>query len=402
MLLAIELLDELVYGTLGAGWPLIRHDLSLDYAQVGVLLAAPGFVGSALDPLIGAAGDTRFRRLLIMGGGAAFAAAAALLAGAPTFWVLLAALIVANPASGAFVSLAQATLMDLAPRQRERNMARWTLAGSFGYVGGPVLVAAALWLGVGWRAALAALAVASLPVVALTRRLPQNPDGVAGESLRANLRYALRALRDREVLSRLALLQASDLLLDVFHGFLALYLVDVARTSASTAALGVAVWTGAGLLGDALLLAVLRRVAGARYLRWSAAATLGVYPAFLLVPGLAAKLVLLVVLGLLNSGWYAIPKAALYQSLHGRSGAAVAVGGIGSFACAAVPLVLGVIAGSAGLGPTMWILLLAPAALFLAYRRQQGRISTALPPTRTLLQCERSLPSTSASDLSAS
>jgi FSR family fosmidomycin resistance protein-like MFS transporter len=279
----------------------------------------------------------------------------------------LAALVVANPASGAFVSLAQATLMDLAPAARERNMARWTLAGSFGYVGGPVLVASAVWVGFGWRAALAGLAVAAVPVVLLTRRLPL--DGARnGESLRESLRYALRALRRREVRRRLALLQASDLLLDVFHGFLALYLVDVARTSTSTAALGVAVWTGAGLVGDALLLAVLRRVAGGRYLRWSAALTLALYPAFLLVPGVAPKLVVLVALGLLNSGWYAIPKAALYDSLHGRSGAAVAVGGIGSFAGSAVPLALGLIAGSAGLGPTMWILLIAPAAILLAYR----------------------------------
>jgi FSR family fosmidomycin resistance protein-like MFS transporter len=179
----------------------------------------------------------------------------------------------------------------------------------------------------------------------------------------------MRALRRRDVLGRLALLQASDLLLDVFHGFLALYLVDVARASASTAALGVAVWTGAGLVGDALLLVALRRVGGGRYLRWSAVLTLGVYPAFLLAPGLGMKLALLVLLGLLNSGWYAIPKAALYESLHGRSGAAVAVGGVGSFAGSAVPLALGLIAGSAGLGPTMWTLFLAPATLFVAYRR---------------------------------
>jgi FSR family fosmidomycin resistance protein-like MFS transporter len=333
-----------------------------------VLLAVPGFVGSALDPLIGAAGDTRFRRAVVTTGGAAFAGAAALVAGAPVFWALLVALVVANPASGAFVSLAQATLMDLAPAERERNMARWTLAGSFGYVGGPLLIAAAVWLGFEWRAALAGLAVAAVPVVVLSGRLP--PDGAPSRgSLAGNLRYALRTLKRREVVGRLALLQTSDLLIDVFHGFLALYLVDVARTSTAEAAVGVAVWTGAGLVGDALLLVLLRRVSGARYLRWSAALTLVVYPTFLAASGTGAKLALLVALGLLNSGWYAIPKAALYESLNGRSGAAVAVAGFGSFAGSGVPLALGLIAGAVGLGSTMWILLLAPAALFVAYRR---------------------------------
>jgi len=333
-----------------------------------VLLAVPGFVGSALDPLIGAAGDTRFRRTVLLAGGAAFAAAAALVAGAPAFWALLLALTLANPASGAFVSLAQATLMDVAPGERERNMARWALAGSFGYVGGPLLLAAALEVGLGWRSALAALAVAALPAVVLARGLPGNGGGI-GDSLRESLHYALRALRRRDVLHRLALLQASDLLLDVFHGFLALYLVDVARTSAATAAIGVAVWTGAGLAGDALLLVVLRRVPGVRYLRWSAALTLAVYPTFLAVPGAGAKIALTVALGLLNSGWYAIPKAGLYEALHGRSGAAVAVSGVGSFAGSAMPLGLGLLAGAAGLGATMWILLLAPLALLVGARR---------------------------------
>jgi len=333
-----------------------------------MLLAVPGFVGSALDPLIGALGDTRFRRLLITAGGTAFAGAVALAAGASAFWALLVALVVANPASGAFVSLAQATLMDLAPRQRERNMARWTLAGSFGYVGGPLLLSATLWLGFGWRTALLALVGLTVPLAVASARAPQlaarEPRPVA-----ASVRSALAALRRGEVLRWLATLQAADLLLDVFHGFLALYLVDVARLDPRAAAIGVAVWTGAGLAGDWLLLHVLGHIDGLRYLRWSAGASLAVYPAFLVVPSAGAKLALAAALGLLNSGWYAIPKARLYGSLPGESGAAVAAGGFAGLAGAAVPLVLGVLAQSAGLGATMWMLLLAPIALLAAARR---------------------------------
>ena len=89
------------------------------------------------------------------------------------------------------------------------------------------------------------------------------------------------------------------------------------------------VGTGAGLVGDWALLWMLRRVPGRTYLRASAFAALAAYPIFLLVPDYGAKLGLVVLLGLLNSGWYAIPKAGLYAALPGRSGAAVAVGGIG-------------------------------------------------------------------------
>ena len=95
-----------------------------------------------------------------------------------------------------------------------------------------------------------------------------------------------------------------------------------------------------------------------------------VYPAFLLVPGYGAKLALAAALGLLNSGWYAIPKAALYEALPGRSGAAVAAGGVGGLVGASVPLVLGFVAGAVGLAPTMWILLLAPVALLALVPRR--------------------------------
>jgi FSR family fosmidomycin resistance protein-like MFS transporter len=333
------------------------------------VLAIPGFLGSALDPLIGAIGDTPRRQALMLAGGFAFALSTALSSMSVGFWTLLVALAIGNPATGAFVSLAQATLMDLEPEQRERNMARWTLAGSFGYVGGPLVLAAALWLGLGWRSVIASLAVAALPLVFGARRLPLGTF-VAQQSLRSSLRDALTSLRNPEVVRWLGLLEAADLLLDVFHAYLALYLVDVARVDAGAAALGVAVWTGAGLAGDWLLLWVLRRVRGRSYLRASAFAAVAVYPAFLLVPDYGTKLALVAVLGLLNSGWYAIPKAGLYAALPGRSGAAIAVGGIGGLLGACVPLVLGFIAGSAGLAATMWILLLAPVALLVLTPRR--------------------------------
>jgi MFS transporter, FSR family, fosmidomycin resistance protein len=305
--------------------------------------------------------------MLIVLGGVAFALSAALTSSALGFWTLLASLLLGNPASSAFVSLSQASLMDLEPHEHERNMARWTLAGSFGYVGGPLLVAAAVWGGVGWRVPLAALAVATLPVVAAVRRLPLH---VSEKDRAPAWHHALASLRKGRVLRWLAVLEAADLLIDVFHGYLALYFVDVARVDAGGAALGVAVWTGAGLVGDWLLLSLLRRVRGAGYLRLSAGAALAVYPAFLLVPEYGVKLALVATLGLLNSGWYALPKAGLYSSLPGQSGTAVAVGGVGGLVGACVPLALGFVAGAAGLAATMWILLLAPLALLVLVPRR--------------------------------
>ncbi len=240
-------------------------------------------------------------------------------------------------------------------------MARWTLAGSFGYVGGPVLLVAAVQLGLGWRGAIVLLAVAALPLALAALRFPaSSPDGAP--PLGRALREAAAAIRRRDVLRLLLLLEAGDLLLDGFHGFVALYLVYGDGWTPARAALGVGVWTGAELVGNWLLLRVLRRTAGSGVLRATALLALGAYPAFLLVPGLA-KLLLLAMLGLLTSGWYPIPKAWLYEALPGRSGAAVAVGGLGGIAASFVPLLLGVLAGAAGIGVVMWVLLVAPVTL---------------------------------------
>ncbi|MBL8165085.1 MAG: MFS transporter, partial [Anaerolineae bacterium] len=63
ILLAIELLDELVYGAGEAAWPLIRDDLLLNYVQIGLLQTLPRIIGTLLDPFIGILGDTNKRRL---------------------------------------------------------------------------------------------------------------------------------------------------------------------------------------------------------------------------------------------------------------------------------------------------------------------------------------------------
>lgn len=292
----------------------------------------------------------------------------ALSALATGFWPLLLALVLGNPAVTAFVSFSQAALMDREPAARERNMARWTLAGSVGVVAGPVLLGAAVALGAGWRGALLALAAVTLPLTWAAARSVPRPQSEG--DLKGALRGVLEAVRRREVLRWLALLAGSDLMLDVFHGFLALYLVDVGGLTPLEAALGVSVWAGAGLVGDALLLVVLRRVSGAAYLRASAAVVTFVFPVFLVVDRLDVRLLLLGALGLLNSGWYAIPKAGLYSSLAERSGTAIAVGSLNGFAQALIPLALGLLAQTFGLGAAMWLLLLSPLVLLvLAPRR---------------------------------
>jgi FSR family fosmidomycin resistance protein-like MFS transporter len=365
-LLAIELLDELVFGAREAAWPLIRDDLSLSYTQIGLLLAVPNLVSLVVEPMLGVASVTWRRRVLVLGGGLCFALALALAAGAPAFWTLLVAFSLLYPASGAFVSLSQAALMDLEPDRREHNMARWTFAGGVGVVLGPLALAGFVWIGLGWRELFVGFAILALALVLRVRRSPDSAE--AGE--RPRLRDALRTIRRREVFRWLLLLELSDLLGDVLLGFLALYLVDAVEASPATGGLAVAVWSGAGLAGAAAMIPLLRRVDGLRYLRASAAVSAVLFVGFLLVPGVQAKLLLVAAIAVVNAGWYSVLQARLYGALDGKSGLVLTVGALFPLN-AFLPLGIAAAAERWGLDAALWPLLAAPLALLLLVPRER-------------------------------
>jgi FSR family fosmidomycin resistance protein-like MFS transporter len=362
-----------VWGVWAAAWPLIRTDLDLSYVEVGILLSLPHIFGSILEPPLGLLGDGWNRRALVRAGGVGFSVALVLIALSDGFAPLLLALMLASPAAGAFIGLSQAVLMDIAPDRHEQNMARWALAGSIGVVAGPIALTAVGAAGVGWRGAFAVFGLLTLALLATVWRMPMPtaapPERSIGRALSLSSREALRALRRRDVRRWLTLLQFSDLMLDVLHGFLALYFVDIVGASGAGAALAILVWTGVGLVGDVLVIPLLERVEGTRYLRASAAATLLVFSAFLLLPDTTAKLVLLGALGLLNSGWYSILAGRLYSSLPGQSATAVALSSVYGIAGGLLPLTIGLVAQRLGLAAAMWLLLAGPLALLVGLRR---------------------------------
>lgn len=363
MFLAIGFLDELVFGIREAAWPLIRSEFSLSYTQVGAILSIPGIVSVLVEPGLAIVSDTGRRRLVVLGGGVAFIIAGLLFAAAPGPAVLLLASCALYPASGAFVGLAQATWMDLEPASTGSNMARWVAAGSLGAVLGPLVLAAAVAISAGWRGGAAATAVMAIPILVWVSRLRFPEPHPELTDLRTAVRGALAALRRSRVLRWLTLLQLTDLLQDVFLGFAALYLVDVAGASPTHAAIGVGILSAAAFVGDAVLAWILRRVDGMRYLRWSALVMLVAYPAFLLLGSVPAKLALLIPVGLVRAGWYAIPKARLYAELPARGGTALAIGAPADLAGSLVPFAIGIVAHRAGLSSAMWLLLIAPIAL---------------------------------------
>jgi MFS transporter, FSR family, fosmidomycin resistance protein len=382
--LAVELVDELVDGTKSAAMPLIRHDLSLSYVQVGLLAAVPLIVGSLIELPVGViSGTGRRRRRYVLAGGLVFIGSVLAAGFAHSFAILLIALVLFFPASGAFVSLTQATLLDASPGWQAQLMARWTLAGSVGDVAGPLLVAAVLASGGSWRVAfvlVAAAAVVSWLAVAVTSRASQGrceaDDEDADEPAEGHhgwpgLRVAIRITARAGAFRWLALLEVADLLLDVFSAFLALYLVAVVHTSPAVAALGVAVRLGAGLAGDALLIGVLERFDALQVLRASVWLTGLLFPAFLLVPGLGPKLVILAAVSIATAPWYPVLHAELFRSLPGRSGLAVSLASAAGLAGGLGPLIVGLLAQHLGLSWAMASLALVPVAMLATPARHR-------------------------------
>jgi MFS transporter, FSR family, fosmidomycin resistance protein len=398
--LAVEFVDELFDGTKSAALPLIKHGLSLSYLQIGLLSAVPLVAGSILEMPIGViSGSGARRRRFILAGGLIFIVSVLAVGLAPAFAVLVVALTIFFPASGTFVSLSQSALIDSAADRQAQRMARWTLAGSAGAVAGPLLVAAVLAAGGNWRLAFMACAACSVLAwlaVALAGRTvgaggsaaDQDPGAACAEtgdcapddeSSWPGLRLAIGIVRRSGALRWLLLLEVSDLLLDVFTAFLALYLVEAAHAGPLAAALGVGVRLGAGLAGDLVLIRLLERFDSRRVLRASVWLTLGLLPAFLLTAGLGAKLMLLAALTLATAPWYPVLQAELYGSLPGRSGLAVSLSSAAGLAGGLGPLTVGLLAQQFGLSWAMTALCVAPVImLMLVVPVCGGRGSTRL------------------------
>jgi FSR family fosmidomycin resistance protein-like MFS transporter len=358
----------------------------------------PLLVGGALELPLGivASGPAR-RRRAVLAGGIVFILSLLAVAGARSFLVLLAAFTVFFPASGAFVSLTQAELMDAWPDRQAQVMARWDLAGSTGAVAGPLLLTAVLAAGGGWRTAYLALAAAAAvawlgtclrdPVPAVTdvpdaSEASDASDALAGGGFWARARLVLAALRDWPTVRWVLLIEVADLLVDVLTGFLALYLVDVAHLPPPVAALAIAIRLGAGLAGDAVLVLVLERAADVTVLRASAVAAALLYPGFLLAPGPVAKMIILAVLSAATAPWYPILQARLYGSLPGRSSVAVTLSSAAALAGGLGPLAVGLIAQAFGLSWALAVLVVVPVAVLAGSAGACGPAGPAGPAGR--------------------
>lgn len=184
-------------------FPLMREDLGVSYAGLGVLVTAFYVASGLMQPVSGFVVD-RFGAGRVLVAGLTLLAASIALAGlAPGLWSLTPLAILAGMGNAVFHPADYSILnASVSPRRVGRAYSVHAIGGTLGYATAPVLMVAlaATW---GWRGALLAAGGAGLVaamVIWLTRARLESQDAHAGEAhvdsrdIAAGIRMLLRRL----------------------------------------------------------------------------------------------------------------------------------------------------------------------------------------------------------------
>jgi MFS family permease len=322
VVLFARFVDEVASGLLVVLMPTLRRRLGLSVQQVGWCFQALFGVAAVTEPTAGAAIDLVRRRPLLVWGAAGWSAALLLAAGAPSYGWLLVTFALVGLASGPLTQTADVVLVEGHPDAVERIAGRSTAIDTVGALLAPLGVVAAGGLGVDERWLLAATGLAALgyAVLLTSTRLPAPPArGGAGSAVRHVTAHVGEVLTDRRARPWVAALVLHELL-DVPELFEPVWLRDVVGASQAMVALHVAAGMAATFVSLVVLDRWLARWDAERVLLGSGLAALVVYPAWLLVPGLAAKLPLVMLRNAVLAPLWPILRSRALASVPGRAG----------------------------------------------------------------------------------
>lgn len=309
------------------------------------MFVVPGVVALALEPMLFLLADRYPRRWFVRGGLLAQAITTALAAIAPGPISLCACLSIWAVAVGVGTSLGQATLVDNAD-DKERVLARWTLASLVGDLAGPLLLAA-----MAWRSAFAITSIACL-AFALVIRVPDG--STTDEEDEAPLWQALKdALKDRALLGWLFAIALCDLLDEIFVVFASLRANEFGAPWPTITLIAFMAGAAIGLMRTWTL-------------RTCAAACTACYLAWLLAPTAWLVALLAAFVGATAAPLYPLCAARAYARRPGASGSVLAASHLFTPLGLALPLLIGVVADRAGLVPALALLIVQPLALVIA------------------------------------
>lgn len=343
-----------------AGWTLFA------YLALGVLLE---------PPLLAWSQGRRARPMMLVGLGG-IALSCLLAAAAPSFWVLLAALLLYGPSSGLGTQLAEAALMTERANDREATLARWMLFGLVGDLLGPIALAGSVALGFGVRGALFAAGVfALLQVFAAWRAHPEiDTSDDDEEEPHLPIREALReGLRTRSLLAWSLAVLACSFLDELFVAFGALHLESRLGGGASARAVNFAAFVLGGVGGTVVLERLGARLSPSTWLLAAGTGSFLFYVAWLLAPGWETAAALLVGCGFFSATHYPLLTARAYASLPHRPATVAAIASLTGSLEVIAPLLIAAVADRGGVFVAVCALALQPLVVILAGARTAPR-----------------------------
>ncbi|HEX6355109.1 MFS transporter [Actinophytocola sp.] len=359
-LLLVRFFDETVAYLPYAAVESIRADIGLTYVQAGFLLFLYPGIGLLTTPF-GVLVDRVDRRVLAALGGVGYGAGLCVFAAAGDFWTLVVAVCLMGTLGDLLVQAAEVSLVEVAGENAEPALARANLLAAVGDLAGPLLLAAALWSGLGWRAAFwaAGFAMVAYGLTLATRPLPPPTRADDEPSVVGAL---LAVARDRRVIVAGLLVGVIVAFDDTFIGFTMAFLIGGQGMSPVVATVA----TGAGMAGGLAAAAWASRTSRRRVslLTCSLALAAGVLLLVAFPTIVTAAVAMALVGAAVNLAWIILQ--ARYMTLRpGQAGTTSAVAEAVSQIGVTAPLVTGWLADKAGVSVAMW-LYVALALVFVA------------------------------------
>lgn len=378
LLIGVDYLDEFA-GAGFVGAPDIQGEFAISYTAAALILfVIPGLLGVAIEPIFYMLSDRWPRKPLVVGGLLTLGVLQIAAGFATSAWWLGAALALTGAASGVGVNVAQATLVDATPDDRERAMARWTFAGVLGDFSTPALFWVLAALSLGWHEAFFATGglIVAYALLLATREFP--PARNDGDATLPSIREALRgAFANRQLLLWLFAVLLCSLLDEILVTFGGLHLrVNLGADTAERSLVLMAFVAGAGFGLLAVERALARVPARRILLAAGAAGTLG-YAVWLALPVLWMSGLAMFVVGFVTAPLYPIAMAQAYRALPDQSGMVNALSSMFAPFDLALPLALGAVADSFGLYAALLLLAGQPIGILLIAASQREAPNTA-------------------------
>lgn len=375
-LFCIPLIDELVSGIPVLTLPLVREDLHISYAQVGLIFTIADLTGLLVNPTLDAISDHWSKPRLVLGGLLGLALGFALAGSSASFGWLLLAFVLMGATNGAVVGLGGAILIDQAPNAVLATTTRWVLLATIGDLLGPLLVAGTVALQGSWRllmggGALIWLAVALfLTAQRFTTLQTKTTIDAEEQPLWRAIGNSLRTgLRTPHLMRWLLLATLPSLLDEMFLGFAGLFLTDKLGVTPQMVSLALVAPTIGGLLSLAWLARWGKRLTPRQILSSVAILTLIGLLGFITAVHAWIALLALFIMGVGVAPWFPLAQAQAHMVMPGRSGTVGALQALFAPIEIVAPLLVGLVAERWGIQAGVSLFLVAPLLILLLQPR---------------------------------